>query len=75
MKLIKQKAALFLTTAAALVGLFWITAFTAEDVTQSEVSEALNAPAITATPTSISNATTAMDANGIIFILRQGKNS
>jgi hypothetical protein len=74
MKLIKQKAALLLTTTAALVSLFWITAFTAEDVTQREPSEALNAPEITAAHTSVSKTATAMDADGIIFILRQGNN-
>jgi hypothetical protein len=72
MKFIKQKATLLLTTTAALVSLFWITAFTAEDVTQRESTEALNAPAITAAPTSISKTAAAMDTDGIS--LRQGTN-
>jgi hypothetical protein len=64
MNLITRKAALLLTTAAALVGLFWLTAFTTEDVTQGQSSVALNAPAITAAPTSISKPATAMKMDG-----------
>ena len=71
MNLITRNAALLLTTTAALVGLFWITAFTAEDVTQGESSVALNAPAITAAPTSISKPATAIEVDGPS--IRQGK--
>lgn len=63
MNLITRKAALLLTTTAALVGLFWLTAFTAEDVTQGEPSVALNAPAITTAPTSISKPATTIEVD------------
>jgi len=53
MKLIKRKATLLLTTAAALVSIFWITALTAEDIAQTAPTEALNAPATAVTATSI----------------------
>ena len=72
MNLITRKAAILLTTSATLVGLFWLTAFTAEDVTQGEPSVALNAPAITAAPTSISKPATAMEIDGPS--IRQGTN-
>lgn len=72
MNLITRKATLLLTTAAALVGLFWLTAFTAEDVTQGVPSVALNAPAITAAPTSISKPATAIEVDGPS--VRQGTN-
>ena len=59
MKFIKRKAALLLTTAVALVGLFWIAAFTADDVTQGGPSVALNIPATTAAPNSNTQTSTA----------------
>jgi hypothetical protein len=65
MKLIKRQAALLLTATAALVGLFWITAFSAEDVTQRASSEALNPPATMAAPASISKTATTTDVDGI----------
>ena len=64
MNLITRNAALLLTTTVALVGLFWITAFTAEDVTQGEPSVALNAPAITAAPASMPKPASAIEVDG-----------
>ena len=67
MKLFPRKAALLLTTTAAFIGLFWITAFTAEDVTQGGPSVALNIPAISAAPAGNSKTAATMDTTGIRF--------
>ena len=51
----KRKAVLALATSAALFGLFWVTAYSAEKVAQREASEARIARAASTAPASISN--------------------
>ena len=73
MQLWKRIATLSLAVSAAFFTLFWITAFTTEEVAQLEPGEATFVSAKTVMPTSFSKSSTIMNRNEII--LRKGSNS
>jgi len=65
MKLWKRLATLSLAVTAAFFSLFWITAFTTEEVAQLKPGEASFVSAVTVMPTSYSKSSTNMNRNEI----------
>ena len=72
MKSWKRIATLSLAVTAAFFSLFWITAFTTEEVAQLDRGEAAFVSAKTVLPTSFSKSLTIMNRNEIT--LRKGSN-
>jgi hypothetical protein len=73
MKLWKRLATLSLVLTTAFFSLFWITAFTTEEVAQLEPGEASHISEVTVMPTSFSKSTTTMNRNEIT--LRKGSDA
>jgi hypothetical protein len=65
MRLWKRIATLSLAVTAAFFSLFWITAFTAEEVAQLEPGEASFVSAVTVMPASLYKGSTRMNRNEI----------
>ena len=72
MQLWKRIATLSLVVTATFIGLFWITAFTTEEVAKLESGETTSVAAITAKPISFSKSSTIRQVNTII--IRNGRN-
>lgn len=62
----KRKAILLLATSAALFGLFWVTAFSAEKVTDREAGEARISHSAIPEPTSMTKSVTIMEIDKTI---------
>jgi hypothetical protein len=73
MQLWKRIATLSLAVTAALFSLFWITAFTTEEVAQLEPGEATVVSTVTVMPTRFSKSSVIMNRNEISF--RKGGNA
>jgi len=73
MRLWKRIATLGLVVTAAFFSLFWITAFTTEEVAQLEPGEASVVSTATVIPTSFSKSSTNMNRNKIT--LHKGSNT
>ena len=65
MRLWKRMATLSLAVTAAFFSLFWITAFTTEEVAQLEPGDATFVSAIAVTPTGFSKSSITMNGNKI----------